>query len=445
MNKAVRSCLLLAVWPVALSGGTARAEGDVCNGIVDPFDPFTVRSRFFQAAGADAEMDQREFYADQGQPGCFVQKFDRWSAMRIFDSNHDALIDCIEAEAYRRNIRTRVLAIFDADADGKLTGEERAAANRALSAGQLTPVKATSRPSPASQPAEEEAAEQWLAQFDVDGDGKLNAAERATAQKAHRLQMEGYLHRWQLGRFDADADGKLSAAETKSMTARMAAWRKKFDEIEKSVMDKGDADRDGRLSAAERRAAQRVLDARHQDLLVEIFDLDGNAALDAAERGAALETHRIQVEQVRRQTQLLEYDTDGDGRLDDDERRGLELGQARRGERLDEARRAWVRKFDTDGDGKLSAAERAAMRKEDRRGELSPPEAVDDDTFREGLWEDNADESYRRRLLRLYDTDGDGWLSGEERALMWRDQYRMGMESAGGSSTKKNKSKKSSP
>ena len=416
MTKAVRTCLLSAVWLPVFCAGAARAEDDLCGGIVDPFDPFTVRSRFFQAAGADAEMDQREFYADQGQPGCFVQKFDRWSAMKVFDSNHDALIDCIEAEAYRRNIRTRVLAIFDADADGKLLGVERVAANRALSAGQLTPVKATSRPSPASRPAGDEAAEQWLAQFDADADGKLNAIERVTAQKAHRLQMEGYLNRWQLGRFDADADGKMSAAETKSMTARMAAWRTKFDEIEKSVMDKGDADGDGRLSATERRAAQRVLEARHQDLLVAIFDLDGNGRLDAAERGAALETHRIQVEQVRRDAVL------------------------------DEARRAaQARKFDTDGDGKLSAAERAAMLKDDPHAE-SPPETVADETFREGLWEDNADESYRRRLLRLYDTDGDGWLSGTERALMWRDQYRMGMESAGGSAKKnKDKVKKPSP
>ena len=437
MNRAVRSCLLLTVWSAVFCPGAARAEDDVCNGIVDPFDAFTVRSRFFQAAGADGEMDQKEFYANQGTPGGFVQKFDRWSTLTIFDSNHDALIDCIEAEAYRRNIRTRVLAIFDADADGKLTGEERVAANRALSAGQLTPVKATSRPSPASQPAEEEAAERWLAQFDANGDGKLDAAERVTAQKAHRLQMEGYLRRWQLGRFDADGDGRLSETETKAMTARMAAWRAKFDEIEKSVMDKGDADRDGRLSAAERRAAQRVLEARHQDLLVEIFDLDGSGTLDQAERGAALETHRRQVEQVRRQTQLLEYDWDSDGRLDDDERRALELGQARRGQRLDEAHRAWLRKFDTDGDGKLSAAERAAMLKEDPRGELSPPQTVDDDTFREGLWEDNADESYRRRLLRLYDADGDGWLNSEERARMWRDQYRMGLESVGGPSAKK--------
>ncbi|MFN0128069.1 MAG: EF-hand domain-containing protein [Verrucomicrobiales bacterium] len=118
-----------------------------------------------------------------------------------------------------------------------------------------------------------------------------------------------------------------------------------------------------------------------------------NRRLSPAERAAAREQSRKKL--------LDRFDQDGDGTLNAEERRAAE---AEREAKL-------LERFDADGDGKLSEAERAAARgptqkdpapqgKRPERPAPNPP----------------ASGQVRRRLLKMFDTDGDGKLSESERA-----------------------------
>ncbi len=83
---------------------------------------------------------------------------------------------------------------------------------------------------------------------------------------------------------------------------------------------------------------------------------------------------------------LKEFDKDGDGKLNEEERKALQ--EARKG-KMEEARKAALQKYDADGDGKLSPDERK-----------------------------KATEERKAEMLKKYDKDGDGKLSKEERDAM---------------------------
>jgi len=83
---------------------------------------------------------------------------------------------------------------------------------------------------------------------------------------------------------------------------------------------------------------------------------------------------------------IEKFDKDGDGKLNDDERKAARAGR----EEMMQARKAeMLKKFDKDGDGKLSDEERAAMREE-----------------------------RKKMILEKFDKDKDGELSDEEKAEM---------------------------
>ncbi|MGE3311045.1 MAG: hypothetical protein AB7O66_13835 [Limisphaerales bacterium] len=95
-----------------------------------------------------------------------------------------------------------------------------------------------------------------IKEFDADHDGKLNAAERRTADtalqdRARRRQEE------RVRQMDRNGDGKVSADE--EATARAEAAERK-----KEWIQRHDMDGDGRLSATEAEAAAR---AGRSDLL----------------------------------------------------------------------------------------------------------------------------------------------------------------------------------
>ncbi|MGB2822212.1 MAG: hypothetical protein WBF17_14605, partial [Phycisphaerae bacterium] len=129
----------LTGWSAARRPATAPATmpADVLKGAVDPYEPGAERGRFFRVAGVNNELDGKEFAAAQGQAGSFARKFDRWQSMLAFDKNRNGTLDWFEADAYRQDLRKRVLEAFDADKDGRLTGKERERANAALAAGRV--------------------------------------------------------------------------------------------------------------------------------------------------------------------------------------------------------------------------------------------------------------------------------------------------------------------
>ena len=122
----------------------AKPPPDLCKDAIDPYRPTIQKSRFFQAAGADNELTQAEFNANKAKPNGFARPFDSWKAISAFDKDHNKSIDWLEADAYRYDLRKRVLAVCDTNADGKLSGDERTRANTDLARGRIpAPPKST--------------------------------------------------------------------------------------------------------------------------------------------------------------------------------------------------------------------------------------------------------------------------------------------------------------
>jgi Ca2+-binding EF-hand superfamily protein len=411
------------------------------------------RNRFFQASGGDGELDHTEFAANQsldagrgGQDAPFVRKFDRWAMMVAFDRNRDRKIDWFEADAYRKALRQRVLAAFDTNEDGQLGDTERDAANRALAAGQTTPLPpppAEAGPEPDAHRADspqatsapshpEEDQRRFVAKYDGDHDGKVDDKEREAARRHLRARMAQTRKRLSVWRHDADGNGQLSPDEKKAIAASQAEHRERVARQRKEWLRKYDADGDGKVSAEERR---KIDLAEH--------DANHDGRLDDKERKALRDALWKRAEQRRRDQDLAQFDRNGDGRLDRSERAIL----AGYRQEAEEARREWLASYDVDGDGKLSDAERKAMQPgASSRTGASPggtddgigPEAKDvfGDTREMDFGDDDPNASYRERLLKQYDADGDGHLNTEERARMWRDLYRRGLGAAADGSRK---------
>jgi Ca2+-binding EF-hand superfamily protein len=158
-----------------------------------------------------------------------------------------------------------------------------------------------------------------MRRFDKDGDGKLDDAEKAEMEK-HKKEI--------LAKYDKDGDGQLGPEERKAF---MDDRRKEMGAPGGPGMPGGPGGPGGenhpRLTPEERRK------------IMEKFDKDGDGKLNEEERKAAFEAHRERIGKER------------------GERRGPGEGE----------RAMMLEKFDADGDGKLNEAERAKMREEMRK------------------------------------------------------------------------------
>lgn len=118
---------------------------------------------------------------------------------------------------------------------------------------------------------------------------------------------------------------------------------------------------------------------------------------------------------------LKKFDTDGDGKLNEEERKKVRNEMASRRSSLPPL---LAKKFDKDGDGELSEEERAAFRKEmASKGRKLPPHLMQRfDKDGDGTLSDEersaAKQEWENRkstMLEKFDADGDGTLSVEER------------------------------
>lgn len=163
--------------------------------------------------------------------------------------------------------------------------------------------------------------------------------------------------------------------------------------------------------------------------MLERFDTNGDGELDEGERRLAWETMRAE--------RLAKYDTDGDGELSREEEHAARMDEflsSERGRRL-------MARFDANGDGVFDEAERAAMqadfeaRREERRqrltdrfdldgdGELNDDErALMNDVMR--LERDQA----REQFAAMFDADGDGQLSRDERRAGFEQMREWGAQ-----------------
>jgi len=366
--------VVLTGWSAAADPTPARAK-DFCKGCVDPYDPISERARFFKTAGKDNEIDAREFEAGKTSAGGFVRKFDTWTGMLAFDKNSNKTFDWFEADAYRRDVRKRVLAAYDTDKDKKLKGKERDAANRALAAGKV-PGSAgrTMVVFPGGQMTEQ----MRLRMFDKNRDGKLDDNEKAAADKwqadsdKRRAQYARQAERYRKlndelrKKHDANGDRKLDADERK-------AYYEEYPERAKTVQ--WDKDGDGRLSDAERKEmetqqAQWIKQAAEsrRKWMLQRWDTDKDGRMSEQET-AAMEAQQAEwkkrAEQYRKEQAELrkKHDADGNGKLNDDERKAY----------YEAIRKKWrLRQWDKNKDGRLDDAERKAMEDQQSRWQQSP-------------------------------------------------------------------------
>ena len=353
---------------VALVADAAESSADICKGVVDPYDPVAQKSLFFKAAGKDNELSEKEFDADKAAGKGFVASFEKWATIVAFDKDGKKLIDWLEADAYRRDLRRRVLAAHDTSKDGKLAGEERIAANKALAAGKFATVRrrrsgrdsgrGRGRGSPFERP-------EVLKEYDKDKDGKLSESERATAMTAFRARMD-------LRRYDANNDGKLDEKETAARDKRRKEFLDRFDKNKNGEIDEDersaigeyyrnrryDTNNDGKLDEKETAARDKANADREKTRkeMYEKFDKNKNGRIDEDERSGIGDWFRN-----RREHET--YDKNKDGKLDEAETAERDKGRAEREKQRAEARKP----FDKDGDGKLNEEEERAYRNS-RRG-----------------------------------------------------------------------------
>ncbi len=339
---------------------------DYCNGLVQPYNPVAEQGRFLNAAGQDGQLTAQEFASNAGKPLGFVRRFDTWEALKTCDKNANGTIDWFEANAYRQAFAKKVLAAFDADKDTQLSPAEQAQANAALHAGRvrLDAADTTAGGAPSRRPGRGDRRNRWR-EFDTDGDGKLSDAEREAMMKKIREQAQ----------------------------ARREAY-------EKALLEKYDADGDGQLSDEEKQTARaKESEARRQRWLLRRFDKDGDGQLSAEETAAKDEAvkrwqkRREEWAQRREEMKkriLEKYDADGDGELNDAERKAFRDDRMKQAEKM---RQTWRSIADMDGDGEVTRAERRT-------------------TFRKLA-------RYGQSLSKTMDTDGDGSVSAEEGKAWW--------------------------
>lgn len=207
------------------------------------------------------------------------------------------------------------------------------------------------------------------------------------------------------------------------------------------LLERFDRNQDGRLDEQERRAMRAAIQARagqrpatnqagrsSREELISRFDRNGNGRLDADE-----------LAQLRRQLQqpaanrsltpgravLERFDANKNGRLDPPEqeaarqalRQRTGQGDTSRPPASDANRQRILERFDKDGNGRLDAEELQAARQaaeEFRRRAGSQGRQRTGQLSRRSERQPRIDTS---SLLQTYDSDGDGRLSGEERAV----------------------------
>lgn len=174
-----------------------------------------------------------------------------------------------------------------------------------------------------------------IRQFDQDGDGILNAAERQAAREAML---------------------KLRPQRPATQNAERSA-------AAQELMRRLDQNGDGQIGDAERAAARAELAKRTQ------LTTGTNATAVTPARPA-----------IDRQSVLKEFDRDGDGQLSDGEREAAMQAMRNRlratGQRTppNPTRAELLKRFDTNGDGQIDEAERAAARETlPRRSPSAPP------------------------------------------------------------------------
>lgn len=209
----------------------------------------------------------------------------------------------------------------------------------------------------------------WAA--DEDFDGELSAEELARLTEASRM-LEPTEHPYLAEHFDTDGDGVVSDAERQAGQERMqqAGMNAIKPFLDRAALVAWDADGDGHLTEAEREAAlsreEMMLYDGNQDGVLDENERIGAMFMTSGEFLAALQNPEPEVAMPEPPQMNIDWE-----------------------------------QYDRDGEPGLSAEEIAAMQ-EDARDEMEE-------------WARQWEQSQMRRDVSIYDLDGDGRLSLDER------------------------------
>ena len=359
MKRFLAVILVLALFGgIALAADADKASADLCKNAVDPYEWIGQKTLFFKAAGKDNELTEAEFDADKTAGNGFVLSCEKWAAIVAFDKDGKKQIDWLEADAYRRDLRRRVLAAHDTSKDGKLAGEERTAANAALAAGKFATATRQRSGRGAGDPAGRQRGQRGsmmdrseiIKQYDTDKDGKLSDKEQEAARTAMRASFE-------LRQYDADKNGKLDGneiAERDKGRAERATRDADREKTRKEMYAEFDKNKNGRIDENERSGIGEWFTKRR-------YDTNKDGKLDATETAArdkANAESEKRREEFRNRETLRRYDANKDGKLDATETAARDKANTEREKQREETRK----RFDKDGDGKLNEAEEGALR-----------------------------------------------------------------------------------
>lgn len=367
--------VVLGAWGSLWAAGP---EADVLKGAIDPFEASRQRALFLAAAGVDTDLTAEEFEADAKRGDGFARLYDKWGELSKFDRDRSRTIDWFEAQAYRQDLRQRVMSAYDSDGNRRLNGAERERASDALAKGRI----------PAAQVQRDDRREEG-------GDRPERRDDERERNRGDREER------------DDRRDGPPSQPQLAPQGQPQPGAPQPFnpDEMRKLVEDlraKHDADGDGELNEEERMAFGREMGQIQRNRFFKHFDENGDGDVSEEEMR---EGQRKQAEQWRQQM-LKDHDTNKDGEIDDGERREMEQKMRRQAE--EQMDKWWAQRYDRDQDGKLSDVERAEM--EDAKAEQQR-------RMEEGR------RQFEKQLLERYDKDGDGQLSDEEREA-WQKEMR---------------------
>ena len=390
----------------ASAPAATRPAPDYVKPLLEDSDAARERTKFLAAAGVDNELDANEFQADKAKGEGFVRRFERWRNLLRHDRNGNRMIDWSEAEAYRQDLRKRVVEEFDENKDGKLAGAERDGANRALArgwsgqeeailaAGQGRPGAGAGTPGAGGMPAgvgrvrpgPQLDRQELIDKYDKDGDGQLSDEERQAAVKDFQEEQR----REMLKKYDKDGDGELNAEESAAMRDDMRQqaqpWKQMTDRLAARLFDADEEDQLTEQGKAEAKEFQKQFQELGKEYDRRFNDLDGDGNVTQEERKQVAAEWRGQA--LRMIGLGMKYmDADGDGRISPEEREAFTV-RIRTG--LEKWANKFIDKYDLDGDGKLNAEERAELLKGlkytiDQRikkydtedtGRLTPPQAI---------------------------------------------------------------------
>lgn len=294
---------------------------DHCHSAVDPYLVALEKRRFFNAIGKDNELTKDEFHTNRGPTihSPFARRFDRYSSMLAFDADGNGRIDWTEADAYRRDLRKRVLAAYDANKDGRLRGLERRQANLALEAGTI-PMASPSNPDTPSGPLGKDGEQfdpdaELLARYDENRDGLLSEAEIEAAMKDLRERRRAERQ----ARLDANKDGTVDAAERDQGNGQ-ATWGQQHHQWQLKLFDENG---DGQLDETEAELAkdfQKQFQSLGRIFEMRVKDINGDGTI--SEQEESIVRKEFMVVGMRMGLRMRSYtDTNADGTVSAEEER----------------------------------------------------------------------------------------------------------------------------